>query len=151
MAEEIHKTRNLTMEQARNAALAYMQERLTEEEKYMRLCGRRDEVEALKLGRQRSASDILTKHGFPKGEAVVVRGNANKELQHTIRIDYEPIEKGPHFNVEVGEGTRRKKKAFPFLPPRDVVPRAVPEWKKYTDAEKQVGCTWLSRVIGNRR
>jgi hypothetical protein len=157
MVEEIHDIRNLTMEQARNAAVAWMQERLKEEEKYLRLSGRRDEVESLKLGRERSGSEILAKHGFSKGETGVVYGRKNKELQQTIRLDYEPKEKGPHYNVEVGEGSRRKKKAFPFLPPRDVIPRAVSKWSQYTDGtrdkpgEKQIAEAWLDRVIRHRR
>jgi hypothetical protein len=37
-----------------------------------------------------------------------------------IRLDYDP-DKGPHFNVEFGEGTRRKKAAFKFPGTEDTI------------------------------
>jgi hypothetical protein len=148
MAEDIHSPRNLTMEQARNAAVAWMEQRLKEEDRHVRRSGGRDQAERLRLGQERGESELYRAHGGSAGQTRVMRGR--DALQTEIRLDIDE-KKGPHYNAVVGEGARRKKRAFPFLPPRDVIPRAVSDWCQYTPAEQQIARAWLDRVIRHRR
>jgi hypothetical protein len=58
--------------------------------------------------------------GVMKGHEIGV--SATEKPYWRLRLDYDPI-KGPHFNAEVGEGSRREKIAFAFPGTEDLMKR----------------------------
>lgn len=80
-----------TIEQARNAAIAWL------------------ELRGVVFGPHRKIE--IGRLGVMRGSEVGV--SATQKPYWRLRLDYDPL-KGPHFNAEVGEGTRREKMAFGF-------------------------------------
>lgn len=80
-----------TIEQARNAAIGWLEERGVE-------FGPHRRVQTGRLG-------VLT------GSEVGVASSRNPFWR--LRLDYDPA-KGPHYNAEFGEGASRQKAAFSF-------------------------------------
>jgi hypothetical protein len=87
--ETLHRCNSL--EQARNAAIKWLEERGV-------VFGPHRKIEIGRLG-------VLA------GKEVGV--SASQKPFWRIRLDYDPV-KGPHFNVEVNEGAQREKAAFTF-------------------------------------
>jgi hypothetical protein len=81
-----------TIEQARNAAIKWLEDRRV-------TFGPHREVARGRLG-------------VMEGSEVGVCGTVGTFWR--IRLDYDPV-KGPHYNVEFGRGASRQKKAFSFL------------------------------------
>ena len=80
-----------TIEQARNAAIAWLQER------------------AVTFGPHRKIE--IGRLGVLKGKETGV--SASQDPFWRIRLDYDPV-KGAHFNFEPGKGSKRSKAAFCF-------------------------------------
>jgi hypothetical protein len=87
--EEVYKFQ--TIEQARNAAIKWLQDR------------------SVSFGPHRKIE--IGRLGVLKGKEVGT--SANKEPYWRIRLDYDPA-KGAHFNAESGKGPKREKAAFCF-------------------------------------
>lgn len=81
-----------TVEQARNAAIRWLEER------------------AVAFGPHRKVE--IGRLGVLQGAEVGV--SASQDPFWRIRLDYDPV-KGPHFNVEAGKGGQREKAAFCFF------------------------------------
>jgi hypothetical protein len=80
-----------TIEQARNAAIAWL-------ESHSVVFGPNRKIEPGRLG-------VLTGHE--------VGVSATDKPYWRLRLDYDPV-KGPHYNAEVGTGAAREKRAFAF-------------------------------------
>lgn len=87
--ETIH--RFTTIEQARNAAIKWLEDR------------------AVQFGPHRKIE--IGRLGVLKGKEIGT--SASQEPYWRIRLDYDPT-KGPHFNAEAGKGATREKAAFLF-------------------------------------
>jgi hypothetical protein len=87
-----------SVEQARNAAVAWLEARGV-------VFGPYRKIEIGRLG-------VLAGHE--------VGVSATQKPFWRIRLDYDPI-KGPHFNVETGEGANRDKRAFSFPGTEDLI------------------------------
>ncbi|MDR3623421.1 MAG: hypothetical protein P4L85_29075 [Paludisphaera borealis] len=83
--------RFISIEQARNAAVAWLESRNV-------VFGPYRKVEIGRLG-------VLAGHE--------VGVSAAEKPYWRLRLDFDPI-KGPHFNAETGEGAKREKQAFSF-------------------------------------
>jgi hypothetical protein len=81
-----------TIEQARNAAISWMESR------------------GVRFGPHRRIE--IGRLGVMTGKEVGVRSEQGPFWR--LRLDYDPI-KGPHFNAEFGSGATRQKMAFKFV------------------------------------
>ena len=81
----------LSLEQARNAAIAWLEARDVAFGPYRGIC--------------------LGTLGVMKGSEVGVEASAGRCWR--LRLDYDPM-KGPHYNAEVGKKGSREKRAFIF-------------------------------------